>query len=332
MPRMDRRHDNSGHGHKKPKPIENEALYGKLPAENYAKVLLSNDKACTEPLAGEEQLGRQHVCAGGIITTTRQIGEAFAAEFNARQLAHVQQNTFEHKLLCERREEAAALVFMSLHDFIYPYTCETYLDLSRRELCDVAADNVIEKIETELPWLMEYSQHILHHYYALDKSKLKIKLNFIMDDGVYDNAPQKGGILLNGLLDHLGFYNKEHSPYTKQEMGILCQVLCPSGLPKKKKWSQIDLGVSFTGKRLLGEPIYNTLIRDACKQIHARVLHEVIDEGITTDKLYYGCAPNIIMHNGFEIHNWEVLYPDQIFIVDEEPLNMSFCKCAERRL
>jgi hypothetical protein len=163
-----------------------------------------------------------------------------------------------------------------------------------------------------------------------------------MDDGVYeDNVYKKktyitdhiyGGLLINGLIEELLYYQSLGDDY---DFGMICQVLAPSGLPENKKWAQIDVGISFAGKRLFRENIIDAMRRESKEEIHIEMVDQsVITRGSMgfplTNKLFYGGMPNGEGCHGFEIHVWEVLYENQIRIVDEVPLNYSFCQCRER--
>jgi hypothetical protein len=266
---------------------------------------------------------------GGIIITRRSIAEELIKSFNHRQRTHMQEKTFPHKFLCERREEAAGLIFLTLQDMLGETA--DYRAMDRQELCHLVQTNIQFIVEKRLSWLISYSKHIIRDYYSLSTNRLKIKLNFLLDDGKYEPAEcdekVAGGLILNGFLDELLFYKTELDPFINEDTGVICRVLCPSGLPRSKKWIQIDVGISFTGKRNYMEPISQALIRKAAEEIHIGVAPTVC---YAATKLYYGHLPHGVNYEGFEIHIWEVLYDDQIYLMEEQELNVKFCKCDAR--
>jgi hypothetical protein len=332
------------------KSLQDKDLFGPIKHEDSAKKHLKQiftkkgdeyviNKDIDNTVKGEENIGTQRVCVGGIILAPRKIGEKYAAMFNERQFKHIQEDTMQHKILCERRDEASALIFLTADDFLRGYDGK---EISSRDLCTIIRQNMYNIVTERFPLLVEYSKNIVYNYYDIHPKKLKIKLNFIMDDGVYeDNVYKKktyitdhiyGGLLINGLIEELLYYQRLGDEY---DFGIICQVLAPSGLPENKKWAQIDVGISFAGKRLYKENIVDAMVRESKEEIHI----ELLDQGIKTrgsmgfpwtNKLYYGGMPNGKGCHGFEIHVWEVLYENQIRMADEIPLNYSFCRCKER--
>jgi 8-oxo-dGTP pyrophosphatase MutT (NUDIX family) len=104
-------------------------------------------------------------------------------------------------------------------------------------------------------------------------------------------------------------------------------------LPKYKQWIQVDVGISFAGKRKFRESIQDALIREAREEIHIRFrdseIYELAKEPFTKT-LYYGCEKNKKSCLGFEIYIFEVLFPDQIELCDEN-ISQEFCKCEERK-
>ena len=308
--------------------IQENDLFGILEEDNIAKKYMLDNNTI---IKGEEFLGIKKLNIGGIIVITETIANNLIEEFNERQKQHIKDKTFPHKILCERREEAASLIFITLKDLVGELSDGSYRNTDRHQLCQLIQSNIQKIVEERLSWLITYSKHIIRDYYSISSNRLKIKLNYILDDGKYDMSSEdektKGGLILNGFLDELFFYNTELSPYINDNIGIICQVLCPSGLPRSKKWIQIDVGISFIGKRNYKETIEDALTRKSLEEIHIRVSNDVKKNA---NKLYYANIPNITSYDGSEIHIWEILYPDQISIIEENELNMKFCKCKKR--
>ncbi len=118
-------------------------------------------------------------------------------------------------------------------------------------------------------------------------------------------------------------------------IGMMCQVLSPSGLPRNRKWVQIDVGISFVGKRNYLENMYDAVIRQVRLNIKACVHNDVVAAGFANPRLYYGTidAEDKKVENnyeGYEIFIWEVLYEDQIKFIGEDNFVGDFCKCKER--
>jgi len=331
--------------------IQKEELYGKVKPENMAKNYITSEilnsfyipsisttnityidlEKKNKVIPGEESLGIEKLNFGGIIIINKKIGENFCNEYNTLQQLHLQHKTFAHKSLCERREEPMGLIFLTLHDFIGNIDYKE-LDLDNKSLCNYIRDNIKEIIELDMPWVIKYSKHILRNYYNVPSAKLQIKLNFLFDDGRYDQTMYQdnkicGGLLLNGFLKELAYYSM-FSP--TNDIGVICQVLAPNGLPINKKWIQIDVGISFTGKRLYKENLKTAFIRQL-KTIHAKVSNSVLNEAIRNEKLYYGSLPNGVGYDGYCIAILEIFYNDQINMIEETPLSKKFCKCKERK-
>jgi hypothetical protein len=331
--------------------IQDLKLYGELKEEDISKKHLTQEliNQFIDPsiinlttIAGEENLGIQKICVGGIIVTPRYIGENIVNAFNDRQREHIANHTMAHKILCERRDEAACLLFLTLRDLTKEYSDGSFKNLDNGELCKLVQSNLYEIVEDRLPWIIDYSKHVVRDYYSISTNRLKIKLNFILDDGIHDIdidesnglVKNKGGLLLNGFLDELKFYEDNLTYSVGDDVGIICQVLCPSGLPRNKKWIQIDIGISFSGKRQYKESVTNALIREAKEEIHIKVHDDVINTANVSHpwntKLFYGSLNKGVGYEGFEVQMWEVLYEDQIQLLDEEPRDYSFCRCEKR--
>jgi hypothetical protein len=148
------------------KSLQDSNLFGPIKQEDSAKKHLKqiftkkdDDYVITKDIdnivKGEEEFGAQRVCVGGIIITPRKIGERYATMFNERQLWHLQNDTMQHKILCERRDEASALVFLTADDLLKGYNGE---DLSSRDLCGIIRQNVYKIISDRFPELVEYSK------------------------------------------------------------------------------------------------------------------------------------------------------------------------------
>lgn len=308
--------------------IQNDKLYGEVKEADYAK----NHKSNNPIISGEEHLGVQKMSFGGMIITTETIGTEYCNAYNIRQQAHIENKTLAHRSLCARKNEAGALLFLTIDDFLGDID---YTDLSNKELCYTVRNNIKEVIEEQLPWLVEYSREVIRDYYNVSPNSLKIKLNFILDDGKYDASipGQKtiGGLLLNGFLKELEFYSQLSAMY-KEPVGLICQVLAPNGLPCNKKWSQIDVGISFIGKRLYKEHLVNAMIRQARSDISIKVHKDVIANAMNTgNQIYYGSLPDGGGYDGYPIYIWEILYPDQLQIEDEPLIeNDDFCACNKR--
>lgn len=300
--------------------ILNETLYGKLKEGDLAKNHIVDGVI-------ENEKTKEKLFGGSLIITRESIARDIIEEFNTRQKNHIKNHTMAHKDLCERREEAIALTFITLKDLFKDHNI---LTLSPKEKCDIARENIQNIIETELEWMLNYSKHIVRDYYSINSNRLKIKLNYILDDGKYDNEEneKRGGLLLNGIIDELIFYEEEMANYINENIGMICQILGPTGLPRNKKWIQVDVGVSAIGKRLYLEDLNTTIMRKSKEQIHITVTDDVVNNPV--GKLYYYGAPLIKNYNGCEIHIWEVLYPDQINLIDEKDLCYNFCECLSR--
>lgn len=313
--------------------VQNNGLYGELKEENLSKKYLNGSYSTKETptvIPGEEHLGIQKTSFGGIIISTESIGEQLCCDYNARQIAHIKKKTFAHKALCERNNEATGLLFLTLWDMVQD---NDYKSLSNKDLCVLVQNNIQSIVEEKLYWIVNYSKHVVRDYYSLSSNRLKIKLNFILDDGIYEESElgekTKGGLLMNGLLQELEYYDNAWSNCMNERIGMVCQVLSPSGLPRNKKWIQIDVGISFIGKRKYKENIISACIRQAKSDVNIRVHDDVIKTSIVNNKIYYGSAPNP-SYEGYEIYIWEILYKDQLKLEEEERANITFCKCEER--
>ncbi len=313
--------------------VQRPELYGTPEAKDYASaaIHLNNE---TLIIAGEEHMGIQKPLFGGIIITRESIGKAFCNNYNESQRLHIQYKTISHKALCEVRDEPLGLIFLTLDDFLGNST-EDYASFDNRELCTLVKENLKTSLEREMPWLIEHSKKIINDYYGIPSNKLPIKLNFRFDDGKY-GSPQSpsnrmiGGLLLNGFLQELECYTELLADSFCEDIGVICQVLAPNGMPTNKKWAQIDIGISFVGKRLFQETLEEACIRQARTiraQVHPDVIKLARDDA---NKLYYS-SNDPFSYEGQVFYIWEVLYPDQITFIDEEPLDTSFCKCKERQ-
>lgn len=322
--------------------IQDPALFGEEKKLDISKNHLSPElvdqnfeSSSVKTIIGEEESGVVKHSMGGLIITRKSIGEHIVDAFNSRQHKHIKNHSFAHKILCERKEEAVALVFLTLDDLLGKGK-DKYVEFSPEALCKRILVNIHSIVESRLRWVINYSRHVIKDYYNIIPNRLKIKLNFLLDDGVYsctsdsDHENTYGGLLLNNLLNELDFYSSNWSGLFGEDIGMICQVLCPSGLPKNKKWTQIDVGLSFSGKRLYTENMYDALMRTCRSQIHIQPTYDVAATGIINNKLYYGSRRDGTGYNGFEIHIWEVMYADQISIMEEADLNYNFCNCDKR--
>jgi hypothetical protein len=316
--------------------IQNKNLYKVPDVDNIAKKHIDYDKIDNDAyiIKGEEALGIQRVFSGAIIITHAQLGQSIAQQYNTRQQLHIRNKTFSHKILCERRNEAAALLFLSIFDLVgtdIDGRVSDYKYLSPQELCNLVRDNIQKAIHRDLEWLVKHSRNIIHEYYNLPPNKLKIKLNFMLDDGIYpeDSETHKGGLLLNGFLDELEYYQEQLSNPLNSDIGFICQVLCPSGFIESRKWAQIDVGISLSGKRNFQETINDSIGRFATN-VHLSVSQNVLLNAQNNPKLYYGGLSHGCGYEGYEIQLWEVFARYDCKLLDEPPLNYTFCKCAER--
>lgn len=317
--------------------IQNNNLFGSPKIENISKKYLNNDLIqnfkTNTTIPGEENLGIQKTCIGGIIVIKDYIGMDIVDKFNERQYTHIKNKTFSHKILCERKEEISAMIFVTLDDLLGGFK-KTYKELTNKELCYLVNENLYKLIEIKAPWLINYSKCVIRDYYSVNSNKLRIKANYIIDDGIYDNIDEnyiKGGLLINNLLETMEFYENNLGMYIHENVGILCQVLTPSGSPKNRKWTQIDVGISFLGKRLFKEDIKTSLPRIMKNDIHIQIHEDVIKESFLSDKkLFYGSLKKGQGYEGVQVNILEILYPDQIKLLDEDLLNYNFCKCSSR--
>ncbi len=316
--------------------IQNNKLYGELKENDIVKKYVTEEIINAHlsgnyiTISGEEHLSVQKMSFGGIIITTEKIGQEYCDKYNVNQMKYIKNKTFAHKSLCDRNEEATGLLFITIDDLVEN---ENYKEIPNKDLCNLVKKNIQKIVEDKLQWIIDYSKHIIKDYYSLPPNRLKIKPNFIFDDGVYeDESGIKGGLLINGLLQELEFYNNEWSYCMQDKIGMLCQVLSPSGLPRNKKWCQIDIGLSFIGKRNYKENMLNALVRQAELDISAVVHPDVIKESMLIDKLYYGSLPEGKGYEGYEIYIWEILYQDQLTFkcVNKNEKKNVFCKCKER--
>jgi hypothetical protein len=307
--------------------IQNDRMYGKLKERDIAKVHLTEEIINAGLLNnhitidGEENIGIQKVSFGGVIITTKKIGQQFCDTYNTNQINNIHNGSFAHRSLCARHDEATGLLFLTLEDLVGH---EDYKILSNKEVCTLAKKNLCTIVEEKMQWVIQYSKHVVKDYYSAPFNKLKIKPNFILDDGVYDDETgAKGGLLLRGLLQELEFYKKEWAHCMGDSIGMLCQVLSPSGLPRNRKWIQIDVGISFIGKRNYMEHMKEAVVRQVRSDIKAWVHPDVIREGFVSKGLRYGVAQmsnneSTNNYDGYDIFLWEVLYHDQIKFMNNE--------------
>jgi len=278
----------------------------------------------------------QRSTAGAIIITDSNIADKILNPFNDAKKIAMENGSFAHKTLCEQRDEIAGLVFLTLDDLLGGPDVN-YAEIPNDELCSLIENNIQIIVKQNYPWIIKYSEHILKDYYSISAERLRIKLNFLLDDAVYGEGSlgeSSGGLIINGLLDELEEYqNQLGSSPNNRKYGMICQILCPSGTPEKRKWFQIDVGVSFSGKRLAGETIEKVLNRECMEKLQLRIHPDVLKKASFNDpnnKLYYGGLPMGIGYDGHEIRIWEVLYPDQFEIIKEVPSSYTFCRCEER--
>ncbi len=310
--------------------IQDQKLFGKPKYIDTVKKYLKTDAIKqTEVIEGEEEIGVNRIGAGSIIITRESIGTEIANNFNYKQKRNIKSRTFEHKILCEAKNEPAALIFVTLRDLVGDlYEEDKYKDLSQKEICELIQNNLCEILENEVPWILGYSKHIIRDYYNIMINKVKIKLNFILDNGDYEN---NNGLLINGILEELEYY--EYNCSFNEDIGILCQVLIPSGLPKSKKWTQIDIGITVSGKRNYKENIKDALVRETSEQIHIKISDQILNKSSKgyplSNKFFYGGLDNGAGYEGYEVHLWEIFYFDQFEILKEQISN-KFCKCKER--
>lgn len=309
--------------------IQSNYLFGRPKYQDPVKKYLKTDAIKqTEVIEGEEKVIR--IGAGSVIITRETIGMEIANNFNHKQKHNIKSRIFEHKILCESKNEPAAIIFVSLRDMVGElYEDDKYKDLSQKEICDLIQTNLCSIIENEVPWILGYSKHIIRDYYNIMINKVKVKLNFILDNGDYEN---NNGLLINGILEELEYY--ENNCSFNEDIGILCQVLIPSGLPKSKKWTQIDIGITISGKRNYKESIKEALVRETNEQLHIKINDKILDRSAKgyplNNKLFYGGLDNGEGYEGYEVHLWEIFYFDQYEIIKEQ-INNNFCKCHERQ-
>jgi hypothetical protein len=306
-------------------------LYRKVAEKTTAKSRLTQesiDSAFSKNpvlIRGEEHLGLQKTSFGGVIITTKTIGEEICEKYNETQKDSVLNKSFSHKALCEHREEVSALLFIKLSDLVAEPA-----DMNSKELCHHIQANISSVIREKLPWLVEYTKKLIVEHYSVLPNKLKIRPNYILDDGIYEDCDSvlKGGLFLNGFLEMLDFYTEHLGLATRDEIGFIAQISSPNGLPRNKKWIQIDLGISFIGKRELGEDIKTACINKLYRTTRLRIDESAIfwEENM----LHYATVPGGFGYEGYNIYIWEVLYRDQIMLDDEPPVDKTFCKCQER--
>lgn len=264
---------------------------------------------------------RERTCHGAIMVMPQSLGLKMATIFNERQRAHIKNNTFQHKMMCLRRPEPIALMFLSLGDII---NGEDYKTLDKKALCSMARSNILSILSTEYKWVIQHSKYVLEKYYNVPISRLRTKLNFVMDDGKYSSDPdiQQGGIICNGLIELLEEYNYNLSHKLEEPMGIICQILAPSGLPEAKKWLQIDVGLSTQGKRRVGQTIYDALENDLKEQLCMGVSYETRRLAQLNNKLFYTSALNkgYAEYDGFDIHIWEILTEYDYELLEEQSI------------
>jgi hypothetical protein len=307
--------------------IQENSLYGSSEHEDLVKKRISAELIKSgKVLPGEEHLDIQKSAFGSIIITTKEIGTRICNEFNEKQKKHISEKTFSHKFLCERRDEASALLFLTLRDLIGNNFVDEYKQ-KREEICEYIAHNIKGIVKQRLPWLVEFSTNILLDYYGLSANRLKIKSNYILDDEDYDESQlgkvTKGGLILNGLLDELDFYEKK---LPTKCIGFICQILSPSGLPRNRKWAQIDAGITSIGKREYKKDLLESAIENLHKTTNI-ILHADMTNCHNT--VYYSSLPDGSGYEGYTIFIWEAFYDDVLYLEDI-PINKSFCKCAQR--
>lgn len=303
--------------------IQDNNLFGNNKYEDIAKNHIVNSII-------EGETNSERINFGAIIITTEDIGYDIVNKYNTRQISNINDGNYEHKILCERKVEPAALIFVTIHELLGDIR-DSYKTMEKKEVSTIALKNLQFILKRQIPWITKYTKYVLKTFYDLT-SKLKIKFNFIMDDLIYDDSPNssKGGLLTNGFLDELDYYDCNVKKYT----GAICQVFIPSGLPRDRKWTQIDVGISISGKRLYQETIKDGLLR----KIMQMGLH--VDPNIIANakgypyskKLYYGGAKNGNGIEGHEIDVLEIVYEDQLQLIDEQTLDYNFCKCKEREI
>ncbi len=348
-----RRNENHAHAHAPWKvskkhvssPIGNLSLYGEERKEDIAKhhlkdtttiiindgKLMPNGKPSSRKvdiIKGEEEMGMQPCNVGGIIITTESIGAVYCDTFNELQQQHLKDGTLAHKALCERRNEATALLFVRYQDLVAGMVGEME-DMNKKSLCDTVRRNVQTIISDRLEWLVNHSIAVIEDYYGLQKEDFKITLNYILDDGNYDENVQAS--MIYQFLKELRYYEKQYIRIDNG-VGAICQVLAPMGAPSKRLWCQMDLGISFVGRRLYKEDIEVAAVRRAGEDIRAIVSENIIINASIINKLLFVPPRSTTEYDGYQIFIWEVFFADQLKMYAERALNLSvFCKCAERR-
>lgn len=318
--------------------IQDIKLFGETKNDNNSKKYLIEVNN-VKKIKGEEDMEVQRVLVGGIILIKESIGLKICGQFNKRQNTHIKKKTFSHKILCEKKEEGIGLLYITIYDILGDYIYDDYYkSLNNKELCSVIQINLYNLIKHKLPWIINYSKDVIKYYYSVYTNKIKIKLNYILDDGVHEISTEeknsensKGGLFLNGLIEILDYYDYNSSKY--ENMGILCKVLSPSGNPKNRKWIQIDIGISCSGKRLHKENVKDSIPRLLKEEINIKLHKDIIDKSCKLypfgNKLFYGGLKSGNGVEGTQINILEVIYDDQIELLDEE-INYDFCKCLER--
>lgn len=318
--------------------IQSPELYGIRKEADLVKHYISSEALNNAkngiPISGESSVMKSSF--GGVIITRRSIGEKICELFNNEKIELIKNKSQAHISLCERKDEASALLFITLNDLEPNF--ESFLTNGQeRLLCQIINNNLRDIVEHRLQWLINYSKHVIRDYYSLVPNRIRIKPNYLLDDGVYPDpsdtrysAEKSGGLLINGLLDLLKYYTETSSFH--EDIGIICQVLSPTGLPKNKKWTQIDVGVSFVGKRLYKESIIDALLRQVNYEIHCSLSNEVLQESVsdTESVMGYGTKSILNSYEGTAVYPLEVWYSDQISYKKYHLNWKDFCKCADR--
>ncbi len=315
--------------------LDEDNNYRRLRDDEYGPELIKKFKN-TLNFVPETLPSFQRIAYGSIMITEESVANEITSKFNSQIKIDMENGTYEHKTLCNRSEEIAGLIFLTFEDLIGPdlIDCE---DLPKYSvLCDIIENNIKTKIINEFPWLIKYSNYINKEYYGFSADKLKIKMNYMLDDASMGCEDGKGGLFLSGLLSELEVYSNTIAYQNNKKFGMISQILIPSGLPEKRKWSQIDVGITLVGKRRLNEDILVGLQRDCMNKLHFKVHDDVLNKGNMnhpSNKYYYGGLKNGVGFEGHEIHVWEILYLDQIEYVEcanSKGSSSNFCRCKIR--
>ncbi len=284
--------------------------------------------------------GETRVGVGAVIITPFDIGTEHVRKFNTWRQKTMTDMSFQRSINAGK-VEAYGLLFLTLADFLgCDVNCEAadvyavleaFVKLDKKKQCEHVAQNLRALVCKRLPWLVEYSKRIITEKYGLPASKLAIKPNFIYDDKNYDDFElhsaedfaqeihfSRGGLLMNNFLYELNLYEMGH--------GVICEVLGPSGLPADKKWAQIDVGISFAGKRNLGESLTEAMERVCAERISTRIAPHVRKAGMPdypwVSGLFYGGFLDQnkqgVGFEGFEIHIWDVVREKDIEFIPQK--------------